>query len=79
MRAKEACYVIAFHTTAEAIAFEKKAGEAGFPGRLIPLPRAISAGCGVAWKLTKKEAPEQMQELLDSFEIEYEEVYELQL
>ena len=79
MRAKEACYVLLFHTTADAIAFEKKAGETGFPGRLIPLPRAISAGCGMSWKLTKKEAPEQMQELLDSFEIEYEEVYELQL
>ena len=79
MRAKETCYVIAFHTTADAIAFEKMAGEAGFPGRLIPLPRAISAGCGMSWKLTKKEAPEQMQELLHSLEIEYEDVYELQL
>ena len=79
MRAKEPCYVISFHTTADAIAFEKKAGEAGFPGRLIPLPRAISAGCGMSWKLTKKEAPEQMQGLLDSFGIEYEEVHELVL
>ena len=79
MRAKEPCYVISFHTAADAIAFEKKAGSACFPGRLIPLPRAISAGCGMSWKLTKKEAPEHMPELLDSFEIEYEEVYELQL
>ena len=79
MRAKEACYVISFHTTADAIAFEKKAGSACFPGRLIPLPRAISAGCGMAWKLTKKEAPEHMQKLLDSFAIEYEEVHELML
>ena len=79
MRAKETCYVIAFHTTADAIAFEKMAGEAGFPGRLIPLPRAISAGCGMSWKLTKKEAPEQMQELLASFAIEYEDLHELQL
>ena len=79
MRAKEPCYVISFHTTADAIAFEKKAGSIGFPGRLIPLPRAISAGCGMSWKLTKKEAPEQMQELLDSFGIEYEEVHELVL
>ena len=79
MRAKEACYVISFHTTADAIAFEKKAGETGFPGRLIPLPRAISAGCGMAWKLTKKEAPEQMQVLLASFAIEYEDLHELHL
>lgn len=77
MRAKEACYVISFHTTADAIAFEKKAGETGFPGRLIPLPRAISAGCGMSWKLTKKEAPASVQELLDSFGIEYEAVHEL--
>lgn len=79
MRTKEACYVLSFHTTADAIAFEKKAGETGFPGRLIPLPRAISAGCGMSWKLAKKEAPEQMQELLVSFGIEYEEVHELTL
>ena len=79
MRAKEACYVLSFRTTADAIAFEKKAGETGFPGRLIPLPRAISAGCGMSWKLAKKEAPEQMQELLVSFGIAYEEVHELTL
>ena len=79
MRAKEPCYVISFHTTADAIDFQKKAGSIGFPGRLIPLPRAISAGCGMAWKLTKKEAPEQMQELLASFAIEYEDLHELHL
>ena len=79
MRAKEPCYVISFHTTADAIAFEKKAGSIGFPGRLIPLPRAISAGCGMSWKLTKKDAPEHMQEILTSFSIKYEEVHELQL
>ena len=27
MRAKEPCYVISFHTPADAITFEKKAGE----------------------------------------------------
>ena len=79
MRAKEACYIISFHTTTDAIAFEKKAGSIGFPGRLIPLPRAISAGCGMSWKLTKKDAPEHMQEILTSFSIKYEEVHELQL
>lgn len=79
MRAKEPCYVISFHTTADAITFEKKAGETGFPGRLIPLPRTISAGCGMSWKLTKKEAPKQMQELLASFCIAYETVHELML
>ena len=79
MRAKKACFVISFHTTADAIAFEKQAGETGFPGRLIPLPRAISAGCGMSWKLTKEEAPEQLQELLTSFGIEFEGIHELML
>ena len=77
MRAKEPCYVISFHTTADAIAFEKKAGSIGFPGRLIPLPRAISAGCGMSWKIPKKDAPEQIQEVLASFAIDYEQVHEL--
>lgn len=41
--------VIAFRTTTEAMAMERCCREGGMPGRLIPLPRSISAGCGLAW------------------------------
>ena len=29
--------------------------ETGIPGRLIPLPREISAGCGLAWRMRLEE------------------------
>lgn len=49
MRKKELRLVITFHTTAEAMAAERFCKEQGIPGRLIPVPRQLSAGCGLAW------------------------------
>ena len=79
MRAKEPCYVISFHTTADAIAFEQQAQESSFPGRLIPLPRAISAGCGMAWKIRKADMPELSEASVAELGIAYEQIYELTL
>jgi hypothetical protein len=45
----------------DALAVEKFCGENQLPGRIIPIPREITAGCGLAWKA----APEE-QELLVS-------------
>lgn len=55
MRKKEWKLIITFHTTADAIAFEKACKEAGYPGRMIPVPRELSAGCGLAWCTEPKE------------------------
>ena len=57
MRKKELKIVVTFHTTADAMAMEKVCKERGVPGRLIPVPRAISAGCGLSWcaELTDRE------------------------
>ena len=41
--------VITFHTTTEAMAMEKTCKALHADGRLIPVPRVISAGCGLAW------------------------------
>ena len=49
MRKKELKLVVTFHTTADAMAMEKTCLEQHVPGRLIPVPRAVSAGCGLAW------------------------------
>lgn len=46
---KDYC-IFTFHTTMEAIAFEKTCKEEEMDGRLIPVPRQISAGCGLAWR-----------------------------
>ena len=41
--------VITFHTTTEAMAMESACKKENADGRLIPVPRIISAGCGLAW------------------------------
>jgi len=51
MRKKELKVIVSFHTTAEAIAMENACRKAGIPGRLIPVPREISSGCGLSWAM----------------------------
>lgn len=59
---KEKC-VVTFRTTAGAMAMEKACLAASVPGRLIPVPRSISAGCGLCWA-APQEAREQVEELV---------------
>jgi len=49
MRVKQHRLIVTFHTTTAAMAMEKACTERGVPGRLIPVPREITAGCGMAW------------------------------
>ncbi len=49
MRAKELRLIVTFHTTTAAMAMEKVCAQRGVPGRLIPVPQDITAGCGMAW------------------------------
>ena len=49
MRKKVMKLVVTFHTTSDAMAMEKICKERSVPGRLIPVPRANSAGCGLSW------------------------------
>jgi len=55
--------VVTFRTTAGAMAMERACREAGLPGRLIPAPRAITAGCGMCWA-APPEAREALEELV---------------
>lgn len=50
MLQKKLCLVVTFDATAAAMAAEKYCLARGVPGRLIPVPREITAGCGLAWK-----------------------------
>ncbi len=49
MRTKQLRLIVTFHTTTAAMAMEKVCAERNVPGRLIPVPRDITAGCGMAW------------------------------
>lgn len=62
MRQKRPALVIAFDSTSQAIAAETLFQNNDLPGRMIPIPAQISAGCGLAWKAE----PDQKQALLDA-------------
>lgn len=49
MREKTIKLIVTFHTTTGAMAMETLCKERGVAGRLIPVPRAITAGCGLSW------------------------------
>ena len=75
MRKKELKLVVTFHTTADAMAMEKICKAENVPGRLIPVPRAISAGCGLAWA-APLEAVEQIRHIMQEKGIEQEYLHE---
>ena len=49
MRQKTPHVVVTFATTSDAMAVEAAADAGVVPGRMIPVPSEISAGCGLAW------------------------------
>ena len=55
MRTKQNYQILTFHTTTAAMAMEDYCHEQKIPGRLIPLPQEISAGCGLAWRMLPGE------------------------
>jgi len=63
MRTKTDQLVITFATTSAAMAMEQYCMENNLPGRLIPLPGEISAGCGLAWKTDPSYEAELKQTL----------------
>lgn len=75
MRKKELKLVITFHTTADAMAMEKACKEHQVPGRIIPVPRVISAGCGLSWcaDLTDRE---EIAAMMEKAGIKEEEMHE---
>ena len=76
MRKKELKLIVTFHTTADAMAMEKACREDNIPGRLIPVPREISAGCGLAW-CAVPEVKEELERFSAEKGLSYEEMTEL--
>lgn len=75
MRKKELKLVVTFHTTADAMAMEKACKENEVPGRIIPVPRAISAGCGLSWCAELSDR-EEIVSMMKEAGIEEEEIHE---
>lgn len=75
MRKKELKLIVTFHTTADAMAMEKACKEEHASGRLIPVPRVISSGCGLAWcaELSDKDT---LIGVLEKVGLKQEEIHE---
>lgn len=77
-REKTERVIFTFHTTTMAMKMEQEAKEGGYPGRLIPVPRQISSGCGMAWSAPARDR-QTVESLVRERGIETEGVYELLL
>ncbi|MBU9738919.1 DUF3343 domain-containing protein [Diplocloster agilis] len=75
MRKKEMKLVITFHTTADAMAMEKRCKTEKMEGRLIPVPRILSAGCGMAWACPPLDS-EQLTRWMQERHLRYESIQE---
>ena len=76
MRQKKLTQIITFQTTTAAMAMEDYCREQGLPGRIIPLPQEISAGCGLCWKSERLEET-FWKEQLEKAHIRYEEMRQI--
>ena len=78
MREKKLWLIITFHTTAAAIAIEKVCRAKGLPGRLIPVPRELTADCGMAWRAGTEDRA-ALEALTETEGLETDGFYELLL
>ena len=60
MRQRRLQLVVAFHTTAVAMATEALCRRLGLAGKLISVPRQVTSDCGIAWS-----APPELRETLE--------------
>jgi len=78
MRAKKMQLVITFPSTIMAMKMEKEMQEINAPGRIIPVPKAITASCGLAY-ITEPEQEHQMVEWMHERQIDYDKMTNLML
>lgn len=78
MRKKQKKVVFAFASTAIAMKMEKTMKEAGAPGRLIPVPKEITAGCGLSY-IVEPEEKEQVEAIMKEHDVVAEIIVELML
>ena len=67
--------LITFHTTTAAMAMENVCRQCGEPGRLVPVPGSISAGCGLAW-CSAPEKRDALESLMRSRSITWQEMHQ---
>ena len=78
MRQKMLRAVFTFSTTSDAMAMEAAAKEHGLPGRMIPVPSEIDAGCGFAWRCELEERDALLAGSRE-YDLAYEGVFEIEM
>lgn len=77
-REKKMKVVFTFHSTTQAMKMEEVCKKTETAGRIIPVPRQISAGCGMAW-MADIEERKNIENIIDQENLELEGVYDLLL
>lgn len=54
-RVRTPALILSFAKTTDAMAVENYCTAHDLPGRLIPVPREITAGCGLSWKASPED------------------------
>lgn len=78
MRNKKPALLATFPSTTAAMAAERFCLAHQLPGRMIPVPREITAGCGLAWK-APPEAREELSKAWKSAGVDWSEMTVLDL
>lgn len=76
MRAKTLKAVVTFATTSDAMAMEAAARQYGIPGRVIPVPSEIDAGCGLSWSAEATDR-EELEACLEKYSLSHQGVFEV--
>lgn len=66
---------VSFPTTAEAMSMEETSLKVGLAGKLVPIPRQLSAGCGIAWKSSASQ--DLLESHMTQYDIEWEKIVSL--
>lgn len=78
LREKVARTVVSFPNTTTALAMETACKAAGQPGRIIPVPNQITAGCGFAWCAAAEER-EGLERFLAEKGLTYSAIYTIDI
>lgn len=75
---KQERVVFTFYTTTDAMAMESLCKEKNLGGRMIPVPREITADCGLAW-CAEPQLEEVLRSALNTAGIPVQGVYRLMI
>lgn len=78
MRQKTPQLVVTFHTTAASVAMERACKNAGVEGRLAPVPRQLTADCGIGWR-GAPQTREALERIIRQEQLEVDGIFELEL